>query len=143
MNKCLLLLTLTGLLFFKCSSQDTKPFLQLSTFAAIPKEIDGCEGDYSYDTTSLKKNKYILITNLQGLAMIRVNGKTISLHQISQSQPAKHTRKEEYKGSGYRIILTMNEIKQTGEEVIYETGTLQIQYGNTNTIYKIHGKAGC
>ena len=124
------------------SQQDNQPF-HLSYFKGIPKVIDGCGGTYTYDTTSLKKEKYILITNIQELAIIRVNGKEISLHRTGNSQPAKDTNRDVYSGNGYEIIVILKEVRQSSDEETYEKGTLEIRYGKDRILYKIHGTAGC
>jgi hypothetical protein len=142
MYKPAFLVLLTCLLTCPGSPQQA-PRIELNYFPAIPKVIDGCAGVYTYDSTSLKKEKYILITNLQKLAMIRVGGKTISLQQVSNSQPAKLTHKDVYKGSNFTIIVILKEVRQTGDEQTYETGTIEIKYGGTDVIYKIHGESGC
>ena len=48
-------------------AQPTVAPVKLGYFVSTPPVIDGCEGDYTYDTTALIAKKYIFITNLQGL----------------------------------------------------------------------------
>jgi len=144
MYKYYILVLFAGLLACQAKAQKPPtPALQLSYFASIPDSIDGCMGAYTYDTASLKKERYILITNLQTLAMIRVDGKIIYLHQISNSQPGKDTNRDVYKGSGYTVIVIVKDVKQTSDEVTYETGTIEVKYGAVDIVYKIHGTAGC
>lgn len=80
---------------------------------------------------------------MQELAMIRVKGKTISLHQVSSSQPAKHAYRNVYKGEGYTVIVIVKEIKETGDEGAYLKGTVEIKVGSFDFTLKIHGTAGC
>jgi len=137
---------ITICLTFVCCAgyaQPTVAPVRLDYFVTTPHVIDGCEGDYTYDTTALKAKKYIFITNLQGLGLIRVAGKTISLHRVSQSQPAKNMNKEIYKGSGFTIIIITKEGRPSGDEGNYESGSLELKYGSEDTIYKIHGSGGC
>src|SRR5882757_11228082 len=116
MNKHLIAACTFCLLSLSGRTQSAQPSLKLDFFSSIPSVIDGCEGDYTYDTTSLKKKRYILITNIQELAIIKVNGKEISLKRISEDQIAKKTTRTIYKGSGYTVILTTREGKQVGDE---------------------------
>ena len=137
-------ITIFFVLFYGAGhAQPTIPSVKLSYFVTTPPVIDGCEGDYTYDTTALKTKKYIFITNLQGLGLIRVNGKTISLQRVSQSQPAKNMSREIYKGSGYTLIIVTKEGRPSGDEGNFETGSLELKYGSEDILYKIHGSAGC
>lgn len=131
---------------FLCGTGYAQPAVapvKLSYFVTTPAVIDGCEGDYTYDTTALQAKKYIFITNVQDLGLIRVNGKTISLHRVSHSQPADKMYKEIYKGSGYTIIIITREGHPSGDEGNFESGSLELKYGTEDIIYKIHGSSGC
>jgi hypothetical protein len=77
------------------------------------------------------------------LAMIRVDGKIISLHQVSQSLPAKGTFRDVYKGMGYTVIVILKDIKAIGDEGGYDTGTMEIKFDALDITYKIHGTGGC
>src|SRR6476659_3449111 len=99
---------------FSARAQQGKNAIKLEYFTSIPKVIDGCSGTYTYDTTSLKRGKFIFISNIQNLGLIKINGKTISLKMISHQQTSKHIWKQVFRGNGYTITLTTKEIKQTG-----------------------------
>ncbi|HWJ29328.1 MAG TPA: hypothetical protein VNS32_22500 [Flavisolibacter sp.] len=143
MRKLIVFLFIFCTLYSLAKSQKTDTPIKLEYFTSIPKVIDGCSSTYTYDTTSLKKSQYIFISNIQDLGLIKVNGKTISLKMISNKQTSKATWKQVFKGSGYTITLTTKEIKQTGEEVTLEAGSLEVEYGTAKTIYKVHGESGC
>jgi hypothetical protein len=142
MCKYFIIICFSFFLFYAGDAQPTVP-TKLSYFKTTPSIIDGCEEDYTYDTTSLKRKQYIFITNLQGSAFIRVKGKTISLHRASQFQPAENMHKEIYKGNGYTIIIVTKEGHQIGDEGNYEKGVLEVKHGSEDVTYKIHGMAGC
>jgi len=118
------------------------PSIALDTFKGLPKEIDGCAETCSYKDTPLKEEKYIWITNLQELGMIKVSGKVIHLHRVSHAASGKNY-KDVYKGGGYVIVSRMKEVKETGDEESYMTGTLEISYGGKVATFIIHGTAGC
>src|SRR6185295_5429210 len=85
--------------------------LKLDYFDKIPAQVDGCSGLYTYDSVSLKKEKSIVITDLNKFAYIQVKGDRIqlvfagpdSLLGVNFSQ----TRifKKDYKGINYQVIL--------------------------------------
>lgn len=117
---------------------------QLGYFPSLPKAIDGCSGTFTYDSISLKKEKYIFVDDLQEQAFIFVGGKEIVLKKVKDIVSADgkkfHTV---YTGSGYTATLLIREIKAVGDEVGYFEGTLEVVYGQTSAKFKIHGEAGC
>ena len=132
------------LLLFSAGSfaqSQQNPSIALDIFKGLPKEIDGCGETFSYKDTPLKEEKYVWITNLQGLGMIKVGGKVIHLHRVSESASGKN-HKEAYKGEGYVIVVKTKEVKQIDEET-FETGTLEISYGGKAATFIIHGSGGC
>lgn len=143
MPKNLIAACIFCLLSMASRTQPAQPPLKLDFFTSIPKVIDGCEADYTYDTTSLKKKRYILITNMQELAIIKVKGREISLKRISEDQIAKKTTRTIYKGSGYTVILTTKEGKQIGYEDALDAGSLEIIFGQFKAKIAIHGHVGC
>ena len=135
-----------SLIFVSCLSvskaQQNNKNIKLEFFGKIPVEIDGCEGDYTNDTLSLKKKKYLLITNVQDLAFIQVEGKKISLTRKGEIQFSNNKYKSIYQGGGYTIILITTAGKEVDESVS-ERGTLEISNGSNKIVIKIHGISGC
>jgi hypothetical protein len=125
------------------NGQNKKESLKLDFFTTIPSIIDGCMGAYTYDTAALKSERYVIITNLQDLAIIKVNGKEISLKRTSNVKINENTFKDIYKGKGYTVVLLIKDVKQTGDEGSFETGKLVITYQRSTIEIYIHGEAGC
>jgi hypothetical protein len=137
---------LGGLLWQEVAAQPVAPTQtpRLDYFPSLPKAIDGCSGTYTYDSVALKKERYIFVENLQELAFLYVSGKEIALNKIkSLVLPGGKKTRTEYQGSGYTVILIVREVKQTGDEVTYLEGTLEVKYGQTSLSFKIHGEAAC
>jgi hypothetical protein len=124
------------------NGQNKKESIKLDFFTSIPSVIDGCMGAYTYDTATLKSEKYIIITNLQDLAIIKVSGNEISLKRTSNVKIG-NTFKDIYKGHGYTVVLLVKDVKQTGDEGALETGKLVITYEECTIEINIHGEAGC
>jgi hypothetical protein len=143
MNR-LLILTLAFLnyTFVASGQQKTQP-IKLDYFNSIPSQIDGCSGLYTYDSTSLKKKKYIVVTDLQEVAIIKVDGKQIALKRTSNAELSKDSYRSVYKGSGYTMVLTTKTLKQSGDEVWIERGSVDITHGQSKVTIKIHGESGC
>lgn len=119
------------------------PAIRLDYFPSIPRAIDGCGGTYTYDSVSLKKEKYIFIDNQQELAFIYVGGKEITLKRVSGAVLGKKTYKDVYLGSGYTVTAIVKTVKTTDEEDAFVEGTLEVRKGQSVLKLKIHGEAGC
>ena len=120
------------------------PPIRLDYFPSIPKAIDGCQGAYTYDSVSLKKKKYIFVDNLQDRAFLYIGGEEIALMRRSHAVLAGgKTYKDVYTGSGYTVTAVVKDVKATGDEGSYETGTLEVRKDQSVLKLKIHGEAGC
>ena len=120
------------------------PSIRLDYFPSLPKVIDGCSGTYTYDSVSLKKEKYIFADDLQEHAFIYVAGKEIALKRTSHVVLAGgKTFKDVYTGSGYTVTAIVKDVKDVGDEGSYETGALEVRKGQFVLKLKIHGVAGC
>ena len=129
--------------------------LKLDLFRGIPKQVDsGCNGLYSYDSVSLKKEEYIIVTNLQESAYIIINGVQIRLKHIGDpstdigNKLISKTYQTVYQGVNYRVILKTITVKNDDETWGYtktwrENGTLVIIRGKQRILIKIHGISGC
>ena len=112
-------------------------------FNKIPSEIDGCSGLYTFDTTSIKKEKYIIITDLQDFAFIKVQGRQIKLKLFKIIELSQLKHKAIYKGEGYTITLTTKSSKQIDTELSLDNGSLEVLKGTFKLSIKIHGESGC
>lgn len=119
------------------------PPIKLDFFKSIPNEIDGCSGLYTYDTTSLKDQQYIFVTNLQDLAFIRINGKTISLKEMSREQLSPTSWRKVYDSDEYSVILVTKESKRVVDYVYLYTGILEITNDSGYIKIQVHGECGC
>ena len=115
----------------------------LEVFPTLPDTIDGCSASYSYDTTALDSN-YLLVTNLEDLAMIRVAGKAIYLQKDKrQSHRSRDSTSVDIYSSPYwEISVTTKEVRQS-DEISVEKGSLQVEHNGVKKRFRIHGVAGC
>lgn len=127
-------------------NQIKKPSYQdsftIGTYSSIPDTIDGCSALFKSDTSSVDNN-FIFITNLQELALIKIDEKTIFLKLNNKEQISTDSYKETYSGEGYQVILSMKEMKKTGDEVALYTGTIEIIKGSLRRTINIQGEVGC
>ena len=138
MKKILTTAIIASLFVINANAQTIK----LDYFSKIPVKIKNCGVLYTYDTTALKKKKYIMIADFQNIGMIVVNGKQISLQLGESKLENKTTNVSTYTGGGYTVVLSVKIIKQT-TKVDTEEGKLEITKGTTKLTLKIHGESSC
>ena len=140
--------------FAELKAQKTDDIIKLESFSQIPSEIDGCVGLYTYDSISLKKGKYIIATDLQKFAFIKIDGNKIQLKFVGNDSllgdvsQRKKTYAAVYKGINYQIILNTIPAKSASktseeEETWFDKGTVEISVGNKRIKIKVHGRSGC
>ncbi len=116
--------------------------LKLDLFSKIPASVKVCSALYTYDTTSLKKKKYILVADFQDQAFITVAGKQIPLKMLDTKLLNKTNTVSTYKGGGYTVVINVRITSQT-TYIDMEAGTLEVTKGKEKLVLKIHGQSGC
>lgn len=117
--------------------------IQLELLDGIPEQIDGCARLYTYDSIPLQAQQYLFVSNLQELAFVKINGRQIMLERLEQEQLSGGAYRYTYEGGGYKVILHIKAAKQTGEEVFYDTGTLEVWQEEKKVSVEVHGESGC
>jgi hypothetical protein len=126
-----------------CAPASYAQTIKLDAFKNIPTEIDGCMGAYTYSTTPIANDRYIFVTDLQELGIIKINGKYIRLKKVSHMAITSVSSKDTYTGSGYTVVLLIKGSKRTGDELSENVGTLDISKGADKITIKVHGESGC
>ena len=105
---------------------------------------DGCSELYTLDNVSLKEKKYIFSHDKFETANIKIGTENIMLKTDTFYSVSENLWVKIFKGNGYTVEIRITETKQTGDEVYYEKGTLEINH-NGQPKYKvdIHGESGC
>ena len=116
--------------------------LKLDYFTKVPTAFKDCGALYTYDTTSLKKKKYIVVVDFQNKGAITVAGKQVALLLSDSKLVGKSTNVSTFKGSGYTVILSVKTTKHT-DKIDLEEGTLEVSKGKDKLTIKIHGQSSC
>ena len=109
----------------------------------IPRDIEGCTGLFTFDTTDLKKKAFIIETDLRQTAYIKMNGILIKLKLLNNKTLPGETYKSTYTGEGYTVILISKTIRQIDVEKSLDSGTLEIIKDKQKIKVKVHGISGC
>ncbi len=138
----------------KLKGQIKGDILKLDLFDTIPSGASGCTGTYTYDSVSLKKEKYIIVTDLAQYAFIRVNGNQIRLKLVGYysltdyGSLTKKTYQAVYKGETYKVTLDTKKAKGSDKtweesETWRDQGFAEIVRGKKRIKVKVHGISGC
>lgn len=117
---------------------------KLDFFEAIPDTIDGCGEYFTYELNEIANDKYIFLSNLTDLAIIKIKGNDVYLKKdlIESKEIDDKSYIAVYKGQGYKAILTIHQTKNYDEGGLY-SGTLEIIGDKIKATFKVHGEAGC
>lgn len=120
------------------------PKSRLDFIQSIPGSIDGCGEFFTYDSVKLSDEKYIFLSDMGEMAIIRIKGKDVQLKKSNrESKQINATNSVEvYYAVGYKVVLKKKEVKMVDQ--LYEyTGTLQITGKKLKVTYKVRGEGGC
>ncbi|HEX6429551.1 MAG TPA: hypothetical protein VF008_17785 [Niastella sp.] len=117
---------------------------RLDFIKSIPGSVDGCGEFFTYDSCKLKDEKYIFLSDMGDMAIIRIKGKDITLKKSARE--SKHINAissvEVYYAIGYKVVLRKKEEKVVDQFYEY-SGTLQISGKKIKVTYKVRGEGGC
>jgi hypothetical protein len=112
-------------------------------FTQIPSIINGCSGLFVTDTTNEEMREYYFVSNLKGVAFIKLNNRLMELKLVKQTNVDKYTVNELYVNDEVEVDL---KIKQLGEGTDANwdyNGVLIVTRGLDREAITIFGKLGC
>lgn len=114
----------------------------VQTFSQVPSIINNCSGLFVLDTTINAVNEYVFVTNLKGVAFIRLNNRLMELKLIKQTNVDKFTVNELYINDEVEVELKIKQLESEDAEWNY-SGVLIIKRGVKREAVAIAGKLGC
>jgi hypothetical protein len=117
---------------------------KLDFIKSIPGSVDGCGEFFTYDSLKLKDEKYIFLSDMGDMAIIRIKGKDIVLKKSTRESKQINaiSSVEVYYAVGYKVVLRKKEEKEIDEFYEY-SGTLQVTGKKLKVTYKVRGEGGC
>ena len=90
------------------------PNALLDFIKSIPGSVDGCGEFFTYDSLKLKDEKYIFLSDMGDMAMIRIKGKDIVLKKSTRESKQINaiSSVEVYYAIGYKVVLRKKEEKE-------------------------------
>lgn len=127
-----------------CDSR-TVPNVRLEFFNEFPDVFKNNGGDmYTYDSVKLDDKKYIFLSNLSGMAAVKIDGCEIYLKPDSSQFTVRKNDfcQEVWVGKDVQIVLKLKKVRNFEEdegEGFYLEGVLELKAKNKIRKIKIHG----
>lgn len=128
----------------KASTVSSPSGPRLEFIKSIPGSIDGCGEFFTYDSCKLSDEKYIFLSDMGDMAIIRIKGKDVQLKKsnLESKQLNAISSIDVYYAVGYKVVLRKKEEKVVDELTTY-SGTLQITGKKIKATFKVRGEGGC
>lgn len=116
----------------------------IDTFSVFPPEIAGCSCYYAETEELFQKNHYILMSNADSIAYVKLNGQMIKLKLHSQKTLTKGFQTYTYENDSLIINIEAIDGKQNGDETWLKSGMINIRpRSGVETSTAFYGECGC
>ena len=112
-------------------------------FSQVPSIINNCSALFVLDTAASTVHEYVFVSNLKGVAFIKLNNRLMELKLIKQTNVDKYTINELYVNDEVEIELKIKQLKEDGNAEWNYNGVLIIKRGDKREAIEIAGKLGC
>jgi hypothetical protein len=112
-------------------------------FTQLPSIIHSCSAVFVNDTTSKGSQEYFFVSNLKGIAFIKLNNRLMELKLIKQTNFDKYTVNELYMNDEIEVDLKIRQLEEGTENPWNYEGVLIVKRGNEREAINISGKLGC
>ena len=115
----------------------------IQSFSQVPSVINNCSGLFVLDTTVSATHEYVFVTNLKGVAFIRLNNRLMELKLIKQTNVDKFTVNELYVNDEVEVELKIKQLEEDKDVEWNYNGVLIIKRDAKREAVAIAGKLGC
>jgi hypothetical protein len=127
------------------SLEPQKPSVEVDVINGYLDEFRGCACYFARNEEELKQEKFIYFNDYQQKALVSVNSTKISLVGTAKGNPT--TLNSPYKDpkGRYEVTVSIQDSKQTGDEVASKKGTLLVKDLKTGATQSVPfvGECGC
>lgn len=130
------------------AADNSAPGFTFDEYKGFPPEIDGCSCYFSANDAKLEEQYFFFTSNPDGLAIVRINNKQLTLKQIAlprYQEPANTSETiEVYEGDVYTVTVHTTHKEKSGDEVWTHKGTITVERKDGKKIVKeFTGECGC
>jgi hypothetical protein len=117
--------------------------IMIQGFTQIPSIINGCSGLFVTDTINEKGREYYFVSNLKGVAFIKLNNRLMELKLVKQTNVDKYTVNELYVNDEVEVDLKIKQLPEGADANWNYNGVLIVTRGSGREVINISGKLGC
>jgi hypothetical protein len=117
--------------------------IAVGTFIKTPREIEGCRGIFVRSEDSLAMEPYVFVSNLKGLAFVRINERSMEVRLVRQTNADPISINELYANEEVEIELRIKQNQNYGAEVWDYKGVLIVRQKAIRKVVQVSGKVGC
>jgi hypothetical protein len=114
----------------------------IQPFTQLPSIINNCSALFSMDSGNLN-NQYVFVSNLKGIAFIKLNNRLMELRLVKQTNIDKFTVNELYVNDEIEVDLKIKQLGEKNNIGLNYTGVLIVNRGGKREALSISGKLGC
>ena len=115
----------------------------IQAFIQLPSVINNCSALFVNDTTREQNQEYYFVSNLKGVAFIKLNNRLMELKLVKQTNIDKYTVNELYVNDEVEVDLKIKQLKEDSNAAWNYSGVLVVRRGPKREAISIAGKLGC
>jgi hypothetical protein len=134
------------LFLFACSNEKAGTSAKLTSFKGMPPGVEGCSCYFAANEKDFKNERYLFVSDMDSSAWISVNKKQVELRLVSSTkdQSDSNAYQETYSNGLYTLVINVTVEENTGDEVWWNTGKLQLFFKETEIDSRtFSGECGC
>lgn len=115
----------------------------IQSFNQLPSIINNCSAVFVADTSAEQSRNYYFVSNLKGVAFIKINNRLMELRLVKQTNIDKFTVNELYVNDEVEVDLKVREMDVPMNAEWNYKGVLVVKRGEEREVINISGKLGC
>lgn len=114
----------------------------IQPFTQLPSIVKQCSALFVQDTSETTGPEYYFVSNLKGIAFIKLNNRLMELKLVKQTNIDKYTVNELYLNEEVEVDLKITQVDEENATWNYQ-GVLVVERDGKKESINISGKLGC
>ena len=114
----------------------------IQSFTQLPSIVKQCSALFVHDTSETAVPEYYFVSNLKGVAFIKLNNRLMELKLVKQTNIDKYTVNELYLNEEVEVDLKIRQVDAENATWNYH-GVLVVERDGKKESINISGKLGC
>ena len=114
----------------------------IQSFTQLPSIVKQCSALFVHDTSETAVPEYYFVSNLKGVAFIKINNRLMELKLVKQTNIDKYTVNELYLNEEVEVDLKIRQLNAENATWNYQ-GVIVVERDGRKESINISGKLGC